>query len=55
MTDDSGKQHVEIKMNTRGQGEQNPAKVLRFKQFYYGIYLLVFKFDTRGATVRLKF
>jgi hypothetical protein len=41
-------------MNTRGQDEQNDAKVLRFKQFYYGINLLEFKFDTRGATVRLK-
>jgi hypothetical protein len=47
MTEDSEKQHVEIKMNTRGQekhnlimntreqDERNLAEVLRFKQFYY--------------------
>ena len=42
------------KMNTRGQDEQNDAKVLRFKQFYNGINLLEFKFVSRGAAVRLK-
>jgi hypothetical protein len=54
MTEDSEKQHVEIKMNTRGQekhnlimntreqDERNLAEVLRFKQFYYWIFLSEF-------------